>query len=64
MGVFENNKCLSINGGIIHIYSRLDKGISHDEELELIKLDTIQGNVTIRGLIKGINYLEEEELNG
>lgn len=29
------------------------------EELELIKLDTVQGNVSIRGLVKGINYLEE-----
>lgn len=29
------------------------------EELELVKLDTIQGNVSIRGLIKGINYLED-----
>lgn len=29
------------------------------EELELIRLDTVQGNVSIRGLIKGINYLEE-----
>lgn len=29
------------------------------EELELIKLDTLQGNVSIRGLIKGINYLED-----
>ncbi len=29
------------------------------EELELIKLDTLQGNVNIKGLIKGINYLEE-----
>ena len=29
------------------------------EELELIKLDTLQGNVSIRGLIKGVNYLEE-----
>lgn len=28
-------------------------------ELELIKLDTLQGNVSIRGLISGINYLEE-----
>ncbi len=28
-------------------------------ELELIKLDTVQGNVSIRGLINGINYLEE-----
>ena len=37
MGVFENNKCLSINGGIIHLYSRLNKGISHDEEFKLIK---------------------------
>ncbi len=29
------------------------------EDLELIKLDTLQGNVSIRGMIKGINYLEE-----
>lgn len=29
------------------------------EELELIKLDTIQGNVSIRGKIFGINYLDE-----
>ena len=29
------------------------------EDLELIKLDTLQGNFSIRGLIKGIDYLEE-----
>lgn len=29
------------------------------EDLELIKLDTLQGDVSIRGLIKGIDYLEE-----
>ena len=29
------------------------------EDLELIKLDTIQGNVSIRGLVSSINYLEE-----
>ena len=28
-------------------------------ELELIKLDTVQGNVSIRGVINGINYLED-----
>lgn len=28
-------------------------------ELELIKLDTLQGNVSIRGLVSGINYLED-----
>ncbi len=28
-------------------------------ELELIKLDTVQGNVSIRGVINGINYLDE-----
>lgn len=28
-------------------------------ELELIKLDTVQGNVSIRGLVNGINYLED-----
>lgn len=30
------------------------------EELELIKLDTIQGTVSIKGLIKSLNYLEED----
>ena len=29
------------------------------EGLELIKLDTIQGNVSIRGIVSGINYLED-----
>lgn len=29
------------------------------ENLELMKLDTLQGNVSIKGLIKGINYIEE-----
>ena len=29
------------------------------EGLELIKLDTLQGNVNIKGLVKGINYMEE-----
>lgn len=29
------------------------------EDLELIKLDTLQGNVSIRGLIKGIDYLDD-----
>lgn len=28
-------------------------------ELELIKLDTVQGNVSIRGIVNGINYLED-----
>ena len=28
-------------------------------ELELVKLDTVQGNVSIRGLVNGINYLED-----
>jgi len=28
-------------------------------ELELIKLDTLQGNVTIKGNINSINYVEE-----
>ena len=37
MGVYENNKCLSIYGGIISTYSQGDKGISHEEELELVK---------------------------
>lgn len=30
------------------------------EELELIKLDTIQGTVSIKGLIKSLNYLDED----
>lgn len=29
------------------------------EELELIKLDTLQGSVTIKGYIKSFDYLEE-----
>ena len=29
------------------------------EGLELLKLDTIQGNVSIKGLINSINYVEE-----
>ena len=29
------------------------------EDLELIKLDTLQGNVSIRGLVNGVTYLEE-----
>lgn len=27
--------------------------------LELIKLDTMQGNVSIKGLVKSFNYIEE-----
>ena len=29
------------------------------EGLELIKLDTMQGNVSIKGLISSINYIED-----
>ena len=29
------------------------------EELQLIKLDTLQGNVSIKGLVKSFGYLEE-----
>lgn len=32
-------------------------------DLELIKLDTIQGNVSIRGLVNSITYLEEGTKN-
>lgn len=28
-------------------------------ELELIKLDTLQGNVSIKGTVNGINYVED-----
>ena len=31
------------------------------EGLELIKLDTLQGNVTIKGLIKSFMYIEENK---
>ena len=31
------------------------------EDLELIKLDTLQGPVSIRGLVKGVNYLEDND---
>ena len=29
------------------------------EDLELIKLDTMQGNITIKGMINSVNYIEE-----
>ena len=29
------------------------------EELEIIKLDTYQGNVSIKGLIKGFSYMDD-----
>ena len=29
------------------------------EELELIKLDTLQGSVTIKGFIKSFDYLDD-----
>lgn len=29
------------------------------EQLELIRLDTMQGNLSIKGLIKGLNYIED-----
>ena len=29
------------------------------EDLELVKLDTLQGPVTIKGFIKGFDYLDE-----
>ena len=29
------------------------------EDLELVKLDTLQGNVSIKGNVSGINYVEE-----
>ena len=31
------------------------------ENLELVKLDTLQGNVTIKGMINSINYAEENK---
>ena len=34
-----------------------DKNITLN--LELIKLDTMQGNVSIKGVIKGLTYIEE-----
>ena len=33
------------------------------EELELIKLDTIQGNVSIKGKINSIKYLDTEKVS-
>ena len=29
------------------------------EELELVKLDTLTGNVSIKGLIKGFSYMDD-----
>ena len=33
--------------------------VSKGSELELVKLDTLQGNVSIKGNVSGINYVEE-----
>ena len=48
---FDNNQFIleTIMGGM------LIKG----EGLELIKLDTLQGNVSIKGLINSISYVDE-----
>ena len=48
---FDNEEfLLDTNLGMMHI-----KG----ENLEMIKLDTLEGNVSIKGHINGLNYLEE-----
>lgn len=48
---FDNEEfLLNTNLGMMHI-----KG----EGLEMIKLDTLEGNVSIKGHINGLNYLEE-----
>ena len=31
------------------------------EDLELVKLDTLAGNVSIKGLIKGFSYIDEDQ---
>lgn len=31
------------------------------EELELLKLDTLQGSVSIKGLLKSFSYVDEEK---
>ena len=31
------------------------------EELELVKLDTLSGNVSIKGLIKGFSYMDDNK---
>lgn len=31
------------------------------ENLELVKLDTLQGTITIKGLINSLNYLDEND---
>ena len=31
------------------------------EDLELVKLDTLSGNVSIKGLIKGFSYMDEND---
>lgn len=33
------------------------------ESLELIKLDTLQGNITIKGTVNSIKYIEEHNKN-
>ncbi|HIS38696.1 MAG TPA: sporulation protein YabP [Candidatus Onthousia faecavium] len=31
------------------------------EDLELVKLDTLAGNISIKGLIKGFSYIDEDQ---
>ena len=33
--------------------------VGKGEELELVKLDTLAGNVSIKGLIKGFSYMDD-----
>ncbi len=48
---FDNEEfLLNTNLGMMHI-----KG----ENLEMIKLDTLEGNVSIKGRIDGLNYIED-----
>lgn len=48
---FDNEEfLLNTNLGMMHI-----KG----EGLEMIKLDTLEGNVSIKGRINGLNYIED-----
>ena len=32
-------------------------------DLEIVKLDTVQGNISIKGLINSISYMEDNKKN-
>lgn len=56
-------KIINFSDKEFSIDSNMGSIIVKGSELEVIKLDTIDGNVTIKGNIDGINYLDQKSHN-